>query len=332
LVGLLQNLGPQIIVATHSAEIIAEVEPQSLLNVNKRFRSAKHVKDTKELQEVFQILGSNLNPTLTQLAKTRRVVFVEGKDFQIFSRFARRLGLEAVANRADFAVVPVEGFNPQKVKDFASGMETTMGSKLLKVAIFDRDYRCDTEVTKITEDLERFCNYAVVHACKELENFLLEPKPLERAIKKRIKERQQIDKDCPPFEENVSALLMQIAEGFKNQVQSRIVSARQQYERESRSTLNPVTISEAAMNEFDGKWATVDGRMKIVPGKEVFSALNVYLQAKYKISLNPIFVVESFNREEINPNIIILLNKLDEIRKQNAPDQTALEFPQAASD
>src|SRR6476646_9168381 len=130
LVGLLRELGPQIIVTTHSAEIIAEVEPQCLLNVNKRFRSARHVRDTKELQEVFQVLGSNLNPTLTQLAKTRRVVFVEGKDFQILSRFARRLGLEGVANLSDFAVIPVHGFNPQKVKDFASGMEATLGAKL----------------------------------------------------------------------------------------------------------------------------------------------------------------------------------------------------------
>jgi hypothetical protein len=31
---------------------------------------------------VFSSLGSQLNPTLTQLAKTRRVVFVEGHDFR----------------------------------------------------------------------------------------------------------------------------------------------------------------------------------------------------------------------------------------------------------
>lgn len=332
LVGLLHELGPQIIVATHSAEIIAEVEPQALLNVNKRFHSARHVKDTRELQEVFQVLGSNLNPTLTQLAKTRRVVFVEGKDFQILSRFARRLGLEAVANRADFAVVPVEGFNPQKVKDFASGMETTLGAKLLKVAIFDRDYRCDAEVVKITTDLERFCRHAVVHECKELENFLLHPLPIERAIKKRVKERQQIDPSCPAFDEDVSALLMRLADGLKNQVQARIVASRQQFERDVRSGLHAVTISEAAMNEFDKKWESVENRMKVVPGKEVFSALNAHLQSKYKIALSPIFVVESFLREEISTQIVSLLQKLDEIRREDAPDQAALEFPQTTPD
>ena len=332
LVGLLLEFGPQIIIATHSAEIIAEVEPQALLNVNKRFRSAKHVKDTRELQEIFQVLGSNLNPTLTQLAKTRRVVFVEGKDFQIFSRFARRLGLEAVANRADFAVVPVEGFNPQKVKDFASGMEATLGAKLLKVAIFDRDYRCDAEVAKITADLERFCRHAVVHECKELENFLLQPLPIERAIKKRVKERQQIDPSSPSFSEDISALLMHLADGLKNQVLARIVASRQQYERDSKSGIHNVTISEAAMNEFDKKWESVENRMKIVPGKEVFSALNAHLQSKYKIALSPIFVVESFLRDEISPKIADLLRKLDEIRKEDAPDQSSLEFAPATSE
>jgi energy-coupling factor transporter ATP-binding protein EcfA2 len=326
LVGLLQERGQQIIIATHSAEIIAEVEPQSLLNVNKRFRSAKPVKDTRELQEVFQVLGSNLNPTLTQLAKTRRVVFVEGKDFQILSRFARRLGLEAVANRADFAVVPVEGFNPQKVKDFAPGMEATLGGKLLKAAIFDRDYRCDAEVAKITADLERFCSYAVVHDCKELENFLLNPSPIARAIIRRIKERQQIDPASPAFEDDVANLLMHLAEGLKNQVQARIVAGRQQFERDSKSGLHAVTISEAAMNEFDQKWQTVGNRMKIVPGKEVFSALNSHLKAKYKIALSPIFVVECFNRDEVDPQVVSLLGKLDALRKEDVPDQPLLQF------
>jgi len=40
-----------------------------------------------QIQGVFSALGSNLNPTLTQLAKSKRAVFVEGKDFQIIGAF-----------------------------------------------------------------------------------------------------------------------------------------------------------------------------------------------------------------------------------------------------
>jgi energy-coupling factor transporter ATP-binding protein EcfA2 len=326
LVGLLGDLGPQIIVATHSAEIIAEVEPRALLNVNKRFHAARHIKDTRELQEVFQVLGSNLNPTLTQLAKTRRVVFVEGKDFQVLSRFARKLGLDAVAIRSDFAVVPVEGFNPQKVKDFAAGMEATLGAKLLKVAIFDRDYRCDAEVSKITAELDRFCRHAVVHNRKELENFLLHPQAIERAIVKRLKDRQRDGPTAAPFTEDTSALLMRLADGFKNQVQARIVSARQLFERTSRSTLDAVTVSEAAMNEFDQKWASAAGRMAMVPGKELFSVLNAYLQQAHRIALSPISVVEAFLRDEVFPELATLLQKLDQLRAEEVPEQPSQQF------
>lgn len=121
LVSLLESLGPDILIATHSTEIITESEPGDLVVINKRTQSAQRLRDPSQLQRVFDALGSNLNPTLTQLAKCRRAVFVEGKDFQILSGYARRLGYSAVANRADFAVIPTEGFNAQKVKYLSGG-------------------------------------------------------------------------------------------------------------------------------------------------------------------------------------------------------------------
>ena len=325
LVSLLKELGPAVIVATHSAEIIAEVEPQALLNINKRFRSARHVRDSRELQQIFEVLGSNLNPTLTQLAKTRRVVFVEGKDFQILSRFARRLGLEAVANRSDFAVVPVHGFNPQKVKDFALGMEATLGAKLLKFAIFDRDYRCDGEVAKIREDLSSFCLDVVVHGRKELENFLLEPAVIAKAIAKRLADMARRG-SAPSFNEDTSALLMRLSEGMKNQVQARLVAARQQFERTVQSGLHAVSIAEAAMTEFDEKWRNLESRMRLVPGKELLSELNTYLQGSVKVAVSPSALVESFTRDEIPPELAELLAKLDGLRKAEIPEQPPLPF------
>ena len=325
LVGLLSNLGPQIIIATHSAEIISEVEPQALLNVNKRFRSARHVKDSKELQEVFQILGSNLNPILTQLAKTRRVVFVEGKDFQILSRFARRLGLDAVANRSSFAVIPVNGFNPQKVKDFALGMETTVGAKFTKMAIFDRDFRCEGEVARITSELQEFCWHVIVHDRKELENFLLQPVAIEKAIKNRIEEIQRRG-SALEFKDDVKQLLMRLAEAQKNHVQAQLVSSRDKFERLSRSGIHLATLTESAMNEFDVKWAEFDTRMKLVGGKELFTAINGYLQNSVKVSISATSVIEMFSPAEITGSLFQLLHKLSEMCAVDAPEQPSFTF------
>ena len=67
--------------ATHSTELIPKAETDDIVLIDKRRRTARRIKDPTELTEVFAPLGSNVNPILTQLAKTGRAVFVEGKDF-----------------------------------------------------------------------------------------------------------------------------------------------------------------------------------------------------------------------------------------------------------
>jgi predicted ATP-dependent endonuclease of OLD family len=189
LLGILKALGPDILIATHSTEIITEADADDLVVVNKKTISGKRLKNPSQLQQVFHTLGSNLNPTLTQLAKTRRALFVEGRDFSVLSRFARKLNRNAVANRADFAVIPVEGFKPGKIQDFLSGIDTTLGNKVVGGVVFDRDYRSPEECKKELTALKRSCVFAWIHDRKELENFLLVPAALGLAIKRRIDER-----------------------------------------------------------------------------------------------------------------------------------------------
>ena len=91
-------MGPDILIATHSTEIITEAETDDIVLINKKHKVAQRIRNPSQLETVFKILGSNLNPVLTQLAKTRRAVFVEGKDFQVLAKFAKKLGFDAVGN------------------------------------------------------------------------------------------------------------------------------------------------------------------------------------------------------------------------------------------
>ncbi len=210
LLGILKNLGPDILIATHSTELISDADPDDLVIINKRHASGKRIKDPSELQHIFHVLGSNLNPILTQLAKTKRALFVEGKDFQILSRYARKLKFDQVANRSDFAVIPVEGFNPKKVRDFTHGIETTLGTKVITAAIFDRDYRSFEECKAELTLLKKHCHFAHIHTRKELENFLLVDRPLKRAIEQRITEKGQRTGNTVVYKEDIDSLLMTI--------------------------------------------------------------------------------------------------------------------------
>lgn len=93
-----KDLGPDIVIATHSTKIITEADPNEVLVVSKKARSAKRVSDPTQLRSIFETLGSNLNPFLTQVARSKRLVFVEGEDFRILAPFASKLGARAVGD------------------------------------------------------------------------------------------------------------------------------------------------------------------------------------------------------------------------------------------
>ena len=114
------------------------------------------------------------------------MVFVEGKDFQIISRFAKRLGVSDVANRSEFAVVPIEGSNPDRIRTLKKGMEATLGVEISAAAILDRDYRSDAECSIIAGECREECVFVFIHDCKEIENYLLVPSAMDVAIKRRM--------------------------------------------------------------------------------------------------------------------------------------------------
>ncbi len=317
LVGFLKDFGPDVLIATHSTEIISEAEPGDLLVVNKKAKSAKKISNPAQLQDVFNILGSNLNPTLTQLAKTKRVVFVEGKDFQIFSAFAKKLGKVEVANRSDFAVVSVEGFNPQKVSDFSKGIELTLGAKLLKAVIFDRDYRSDDEVTHTCSDLKKHTDFAHIHQRKEIENYVLEPSVIDRALAGKIKEHNKRTDNDITFNEKAEDILRQLTDSLKNKISGQFLSKRAKYEQIKHSNLDVATINQRLLEDFDNIWSNLSSRLKIVPGKDILSHLNNYLQEKCSVTLSPGSIIAEMTPDEVSQEIHCLIDQLDNFRTQD---------------
>ena len=149
LLGILRQLGPDILIATHSTELVSEAESEELVLINKSKKRAKRIRKSNDVNDVLSVLGSGLNLTLTQIAKTRRVLFVEGKDFDIIKGFARKINESGVANKRDFAVIELDGFIPEKIGIIREGIESALGSTIVCAAILDRDYRSSRECEAI---------------------------------------------------------------------------------------------------------------------------------------------------------------------------------------
>ncbi len=315
LIGILRGLGPDIVIATHSVEIITEAEPDDILIINKKRKSAKRIKRPDELLNVFEALRTGLNPTLAQLAKTRRVVFVEGKDFQILGKMAAKLGFQAVGNRSDFAVVPVDGFNPERIRTLKAGMETTLGGVIRAAAILDRDYRSDSECDALTNDCGSFCDLVVIHRRKEIENFLLCVPAIDRAASRRVADHAKRGETAKKYSDSAAEILEAFTRSIKTRVLSRYLADRKQFERKRGSGLSEATINEASVDEFDKLWEDAGNRLRIVPGKEALSAVNKRLQEVYQVSVTPTSIIECMLKEEIPAEMVELVDKVAKFAK-----------------
>ncbi|MBO6562463.1 MAG: AAA family ATPase [Nisaea sp.] len=311
LLTILRDLGPDILIATHSTEMITEAETNDIVMINKINRNARRVRDPSQLAHVFSALGSNLNPILTQLAKTKRVVFVEGKDFQIISRFARKLNKERIGNRQDFAVVPLDGFNPERMRSLKDGMEETLGTKIRAAAILDRDYRCDEECNYYMEKCGNFCDLVVVHKRKEIENYLLHPPSIDGAISREI-----IRSAARGGKKAKNAFgSLDVLEAFykikKPDVSAQLISKKVEFERSRVSSKDISTISREVIEEFEGTWSSFDGRTKCVPGKEALSQLNAELQREMGVSVTHTSIINAMSVADIPEDISKLIRDLD---------------------
>lgn len=310
LVALLGGLGPDILIATHSTEIIAECEPTSLLIVNKKKKSAQRVKSAGQLKRLFSTLGSNLNPTLTQLAKTRRALFVEGLDFQILSIFARTLGEQRVANRADFAVLQTEGFNPRRAFDLASGIDETIGEKVARAVIFDRDYRSDDEVQEVTDELSRNGFIAHIHSRKELENYLLDPAVMTRAIEARLIENVRRSNVKMKHVPDIPALINEVTNELKEDVFAQLQAREVEYVKRKQPKLDQATITAKILKRFNKAWTDPTSRLTLIPGKDVLARINTRLQTLIGVSVSDKQIAQQFQPSEIHEEIKRLVDQV----------------------
>ena len=77
LLKIVKNRFKQVIIATHSVEILSEVNPENVVMVDKTRRVMKFSSDIISVQNTLEELGSSQNITLLRIANSKKCIFVE---------------------------------------------------------------------------------------------------------------------------------------------------------------------------------------------------------------------------------------------------------------
>jgi predicted ATPase len=264
LVVLLEDIGQQIILATHAPEMLTEAARSSVVWVDRVRRHASRAKDDRNLARLNRELGSGFNLGVARALRSKLALFVEGDDMKVLRNLANAAGAANVRSERGVAVIPLGGFtNWHHVEPFAWMARGLLGDAVPIRVVLDRDYRSDGAVHDVVKALENAGVKANVWRRKELESYLLVPSLISRL--------------AGVGEDDVRALLADSIEAQKYVVQANFLNERQLEEVSARR--HAVTVATAALPEFEAAWSSEGGRLFMAPPKEVLHALNDRLVA-----------------------------------------------------
>lgn len=297
LVHLVETTGRQIILATHSSEMIAEADPRLVTLVEKTRKYARRTTDTAQLELVSRALGTAFNLRLAKALRSNVALFVEGNDMVILRRLAETLEMNALATERNIAVIPLEGYSrsPQ-VAPFAWLCRELLPEAIKVFVILDHDYRPTQLNVQVEESFTKEGISAHVWKRKEIESYLLTPEVIARITGVST--------------ENISLILDAIAASMENHVFGRMLAEEAQNQRSS-GIDSSVTMTDFK-NEFDSFWQDSQRRLHSCPAKEVLSELNKKLHSLGAKAVSVRMLASSHRAYEVPPELVAVLRKVEE--------------------
>ena len=292
---LAQERFDQVIIATHSVEIISAVEPYQIIAVDKRSRNMCYANSTKAVQRIIEDIGSPYNISLLRIQTAKKCLFVEGKDIKLLSRFAQRLSIEDKAEMVDLPCVPLGGFSRLREAYGTARLffDETAGD-IKCYCILDRDYRSEQEVQSTRQEADN--NHLNLHIWdrKEIENYMIIPEAFFR-ISGMPQEKH----------EEFIIEIDDIIDGFRSHVQDEYGSFYQQaYKKQY------LECSAIAREYVEQHWTTMSEKIRIVPGKEVLRRIRDHMKNKYKASCTDDVIIKNILPEEIDNEIVEVIRLL----------------------
>lgn len=293
---LLETYDVQVILATHSAEIVAEATPASVLLVDRGTRRAVRSPGGKALEDLSGAIGSHFNLRLARVLRSRVAVFVEGQDSKLLRSLARTVGADAFVNEGPLTVVPLDGVaNRARLSGFKWVVDNLLEHAIAGWIILDRDYRSAEEAESLTAELEGAGLRAHIWRLHEIESYLLHPQAVAR--------RSGASPDW------VGRALDSAASDMRDEVLPDFLAARQAEIRNRGRA--PKTVMAEALREFDHAWENGAARAALCPGKELLSRLNQLLQEGGHRAVTPSGLARDLRHDEIDSEVRELLARIN---------------------
>ncbi len=302
LMRLVQRRHHQVIVATHSVEILSQTDPQSVLVLDRAQRSSRFATSLPGLQSVIDSIGGVHNVQIARLWKSRRFLLLEGDDLRVLRHLHATLCPGTDTPLDDLPNVSIGGWGGWDAAT-RSGvvLRNAGGQPITTYCILDRDYHTDEEVAARMAQARQRGVRLHVWTRKEVENYLLVPHAIQRAIASSPSFGQA------PGVAEVVAKMEEITADLKDQVLDGLAT----YYLAMHKSEGLSAANADARRRLGGAWETLEGRIRLVPGKAVVSALARWAQVKYGVSVSSVDLARALRGTEIATEVRRVLGAIE---------------------
>ena len=126
----------------------------------------------------------------------------------------------------------------------------------------------------------------------------------------RLRERARRSGEKKMNAPDISGLIEQAMNEVRHNVFAQIQAREVEFVRENAPHLDVATITAGISKRFELSWGCPDGRLSLVPGKEVLASVNTRLQATAGISASAGQIAVNFRLSEVHPDISGLVEEL----------------------
>ncbi|MFN8151431.1 MAG: hypothetical protein U0R24_09960, partial [Solirubrobacterales bacterium] len=285
----------QVITATHSSEVLAEVPAESVVWVSRSRKNSVRAPGPELMGEISGVLGTGFNLRLARALRARLVVFVEGDDTKVLRELATVAGAEAISAEREVVVIPLKGFDRWRgVEVFAWVLQDFLEGSVPTWVFLDRDVRDDKTVEEIESALKKAGANPHVWQKHELENYLVVSSPISRASGAPV----------GFVDDAIDEALEELKEPLRARYTNELMAGRGKLK-------DPGKAAIAANKRLERVWTSRAKRVDAVPGKELLAGVRRRLQDAGHEAVGDRSLAREFRAKEIAPELFEALATLE---------------------
>jgi energy-coupling factor transporter ATP-binding protein EcfA2 len=298
----------QVIVATHSIEIMSEVDPSEVLVVERKRSKSNFATSLPAVQRVVSTIGSAQNIQLARLWTSRRALLVEGKDIKILRAFQDTLQPETSVPLDNLPNMSIGGWGGWNYAIGSSMMiRNSLGQEVICYCVLDSDYHTSDSIKRRYDEAKERSVQLHIWSRKEIESYLLVGRAIQAVIAARTKKTA-----TPPSQLDIEAKIDEIADALYDEV---FDGTAAEILAENRG-LGQGGANKRAREVIKDR-VGMHGLRHIVSGKEVLHRLSHWAQSEFGANINPMLVAKEIRPAEVAEEMRRVLKAIANCEKLN---------------